>query len=141
MMEGYKKGMNINKQIKSAKSYRNPSIYSKLIDYFNIEEGGSNFPKDVFDPVKLKQDDSKLHYRVCFSNLKIWDIFNGFWITFRSYACFWDRFRSHETIWDLFTHHKSFWDRLRSAEIILRTFDIFWGNLARFFYPLRLFWE
>jgi len=63
MMEGYKKGMNINKQIKSAKSYRNPSIYSKLIDYFNIEEGGSNFPKDVFDPVKLKHDDSKLHYR------------------------------------------------------------------------------
>ena len=65
MVEGYKKGMKINKQIKSAKSYRNPSIYSKLIDYFNIEEGGSNFPKDVFDPIKIKQGDSKLHYRVC----------------------------------------------------------------------------
>ena len=75
MMEGYKKGMNINKQIKSAKSYRNPSIYSKLIDYFNIEEGGSNFPKDVFDPVKLKQDDSKLHYRVCFLKISKSEIF------------------------------------------------------------------
>ncbi|CAG5094551.1 Oidioi.mRNA.OKI2018_I69.XSR.g13660.t2.cds [Oikopleura dioica] len=62
MLDGYKKGMNINKQIKSAKSYRNPSIYSKLIDYFNIKEGGSNFPKDVFDPTKLKND-TKFHYK------------------------------------------------------------------------------
>lgn len=77
-MDGYKKGMNINKQIKSAKSYRNPSIYSKLIDYFNIEEGGSNFPKDVFDPVKLKQEDSKLHYRVSILILNIRDISRHF---------------------------------------------------------------
>lgn len=77
-MDGYKKGMNINKQIKSAKSYRNPSIYSKLIDYFNIEEGGSNFPKDVFDPVKLKQEDSKHHYRVSILILNIRDISRHF---------------------------------------------------------------
>ena len=44
----------------SSKAYKNPSIYNKLIDKTGIEERGTNFPKDMFDP-KLFGEES--HYK------------------------------------------------------------------------------
>ena len=52
----HEQGVNMNEIIKRKKSFRNPSIYQMLIELKNINEGGSNFPKDVFDPVKYKND-------------------------------------------------------------------------------------
>ena len=63
MVKQHYNGYDFNKIIRNKKSYRNPSIYSKLIDYFEIEEGGSNFPKDVFDP-KAYRTDHKHNYKV-----------------------------------------------------------------------------
>ncbi|XP_038053286.1 SAP30-binding protein-like [Patiria miniata] len=45
----YKKRFNLNR-IQARKDLRNPSIYEKLITYLHIDEQGSNFPSDVFNP-------------------------------------------------------------------------------------------
>merc|ERR1711931_246250 len=54
-------GINYNEMIKSKKSYRNPSIYQKLIEFMEIDEGGSNFPKGVFDP-KMHRNNKENDY-------------------------------------------------------------------------------
>ena len=38
-----------NAIIQHKKSFRNPSIYEKLIQYCQIEEHGTNFPKELYD--------------------------------------------------------------------------------------------
>nr|CAB3265859.1 SAP30-binding protein-like [Phallusia mammillata] len=43
-------GENLNQTIQSRKDFRNPSIYDKLIIFLGIEERGTNFPKEEFDP-------------------------------------------------------------------------------------------
>ena len=58
-------GLDANENIKQKKSFRNPSIYQKLIDFLDIDEGGSNFPKDVFDPKRFRED-KKNDYIVSF---------------------------------------------------------------------------
>lgn len=63
LAEDHRRGLDFNFQIRSNKSYRNPSIYNKLVEFFGIEEGGSNFPKDVFDPRAYKAD-KKHSYKV-----------------------------------------------------------------------------
>ncbi|XP_014679535.1 PREDICTED: SAP30-binding protein-like, partial [Priapulus caudatus] len=40
----------LNRLIQQRKDIRNPSIYEKLIDFCKIDEYGSNFPPDVYDP-------------------------------------------------------------------------------------------
>lgn len=39
-----KRHLDVNKYIQSNKSFRNPSIYEKLIEYCNIDELGTNYP-------------------------------------------------------------------------------------------------
>ncbi|KAJ7987866.1 hypothetical protein DPEC_G00331000 [Dallia pectoralis] len=39
-----------NKHIQMKKEFRNPSIYEKLIQFCGIDELGTNYPKDMFDP-------------------------------------------------------------------------------------------
>ncbi|KAK1162165.1 SAP30-binding protein-like isoform X2 [Acipenser oxyrinchus oxyrinchus] len=39
-----------NSHIQNKKEFRNPSIYEKLIQYCGIDELGTNYPKDMFDP-------------------------------------------------------------------------------------------
>ncbi|KAI4897176.1 hypothetical protein NFI96_015222 [Prochilodus magdalenae] len=39
-----------NSHIQKKKEFRNPSIYEKLIQYCGIDELGTNYPKDMFDP-------------------------------------------------------------------------------------------
>lgn len=43
-------GFDPNREIQRLTSFRNPSIYEKLIQQFKIDEKGSNFPLDVYNP-------------------------------------------------------------------------------------------
>ena len=42
-------GYDMNAAIQGRKAFRNPSIYEKLIQFCNIDEHGTNFPKDLYD--------------------------------------------------------------------------------------------
>ena len=43
-------GTTFNNNLKTKKDFGNPHLLSKVVDYFDIDEMGSNFPKDKFDP-------------------------------------------------------------------------------------------
>lgn len=45
-----------NNHIQKKKEFRNPSIYEKLIQYCGIDELGTNYPKDMFDPHGWSED-------------------------------------------------------------------------------------
>ena len=42
-------GYDMNEIIQRKKAFRNPSIYEKLIQFCEIDEHGTNFPKDLYD--------------------------------------------------------------------------------------------
>lgn len=44
--------MDMNKLIQDRKEFRNPSIYEKLIQYCNIDELGTNYPPELYDPMQ-----------------------------------------------------------------------------------------
>lgn len=46
----HQENLDLNTNIQNRKDYRNPSIYKKLLQYLNIDETGSNYPKSLFDP-------------------------------------------------------------------------------------------
>uniref|UniRef100_A0A1I7ZSB7 HCNGP-like protein n=1 Tax=Steinernema glaseri TaxID=37863 RepID=A0A1I7ZSB7_9BILA len=46
----FKGELNPTKQIQERKDFKNPSIYEKFIEFFDLDEIGSNFSKDVYDP-------------------------------------------------------------------------------------------
>jgi hypothetical protein len=43
-------GIDVNESLVGSKQFRNPNIYSKLIEFCGIDEIGSNFPPFMFDP-------------------------------------------------------------------------------------------
>ncbi|KAJ1922517.1 SAP30-binding protein [Tieghemiomyces parasiticus] len=43
-------GMRFNEQLFQSKAYRNPHICAKLIEYLGLDETGSNYPAEVYDP-------------------------------------------------------------------------------------------
>lgn len=45
-----REGLDMNRAIQSKKTFRNPSIYDKLIDFCHIDEKGTNFPPEIYDP-------------------------------------------------------------------------------------------
>ncbi|KAM9832365.1 SAP30-binding protein [Neosynchiropus ocellatus] len=45
-----------NSHIQKKKEFRNPSIYEKLIQFCSIDELGTNYPKDMFDPHGWSED-------------------------------------------------------------------------------------
>lgn len=45
-----KKGYELNATIQKRKDLRNPSIYEKLVSFLGIDEFGTNYPNDMFDP-------------------------------------------------------------------------------------------
>ncbi|XP_046330091.2 SAP30-binding protein-like isoform X2 [Haliotis cracherodii] len=45
-----KSGYSHNVMIQKRKDFRNPSIYEKLIEFLHIDEKGTNFPPDIFNP-------------------------------------------------------------------------------------------
>ncbi|KAI1234881.1 hypothetical protein IHE44_0003265 [Lamprotornis superbus] len=51
-----KEGMDMNYIIQKKKAFRNPSIYEKLIQFCSIDEFGTNYPKDMFDPHSWSED-------------------------------------------------------------------------------------
>ncbi|NWW83067.1 S30BP protein, partial [Climacteris rufus] len=51
-----REGMDVNSIIQRKKTFCNPSIYEKLIQFCCIDELGINYPKDVFDPHGWSED-------------------------------------------------------------------------------------
>ncbi|XP_043940911.1 SAP30-binding protein [Protopterus annectens] len=49
-------GLDMNSIIQRKKEFRNPSIYEKLIQFCGIDELGTNYPKDMFDPHGWSED-------------------------------------------------------------------------------------
>ncbi|CAH1786336.1 unnamed protein product [Owenia fusiformis] len=43
-------GLDLNESIQRRKDFRNPSIYEKLIEHCGIDEKGTNYPPDIYDP-------------------------------------------------------------------------------------------
>ncbi|KAF8764310.1 SAP30-binding protein-like isoform X1 [Argiope bruennichi] len=43
-------GKDMNASIQRRKDFRNPSIYEKLIQFCNIDEQGTNYPPETYDP-------------------------------------------------------------------------------------------
>ncbi|CAH8610247.1 unnamed protein product [Dicrocoelium dendriticum] len=41
-----------NRSIQDNKAFRNPSIYEKLISFLNIDEKGTNFPPEIYNPYR-----------------------------------------------------------------------------------------
>jgi hypothetical protein len=39
-----------NTSLMSNKSFRNPHLYAKLVEFVDVDESGTNYPKDVWDP-------------------------------------------------------------------------------------------
>ena len=50
------KKMDMKYEIQRRKDFRNPSIYEKLIDHCGINEFGSNFPPEIFDPAGFSEN-------------------------------------------------------------------------------------
>ncbi|OWK53373.1 SAP30-binding protein [Lonchura striata] len=51
-----KEGIDMNYIIQNKKEFCNPSIYEKLIQFCSIDESGTNYPKDMFDPHSWSED-------------------------------------------------------------------------------------
>lgn len=47
-----KNNMDMNKIIQERKEFRNPSIYEKLIQFCDINEFGTNYPPEIYDPLQ-----------------------------------------------------------------------------------------
>jgi hypothetical protein len=40
----------------SNRSFRNPHLYAKLVEFVDIDERVTNFPKDIWDPHDIQED-------------------------------------------------------------------------------------
>ncbi|KAL0076755.1 HCNGP-like protein-domain-containing protein [Phycomyces blakesleeanus] len=49
-------GHKLNDHLQRNKSFRNPRIYAKLVEFVELDEIGSNFPKEYFDPHGFPKD-------------------------------------------------------------------------------------
>ncbi|CAG8597093.1 11371_t:CDS:2, partial [Racocetra fulgida] len=45
-----KKGVHFNENLLKNKAFRNPHIYNKLVEFVELDEIGSNFDREIFDP-------------------------------------------------------------------------------------------
>ena len=52
------KGIHYNEQIQENRTYRNPSIYQKLVEYLELDDRGNCIPTDrlLFNPSKFPTD-------------------------------------------------------------------------------------
>ncbi|XP_030759137.1 SAP30-binding protein-like [Sitophilus oryzae] len=48
--------MDMNSLIQKRKDFRNPSIYEKLIQYCGLNELGTNYPPNLYDPLKFGKE-------------------------------------------------------------------------------------
>lgn len=51
-------GSSVNEQLRRSKGYRNPDFLNQCVQYFNVCDVGSNFPKEVFDPSNVQLEDT-----------------------------------------------------------------------------------
>jgi len=49
-------GRSLNNQLKAERGYRNPSFLQKMVDHHEIDQYGSGFPQEIFDPNGLHQE-------------------------------------------------------------------------------------
>jgi len=40
----------------SNRSFRNPHLYTKLVEFVDVDERTTNFPKDIWDPENVQRD-------------------------------------------------------------------------------------
>ncbi|GLI61282.1 hypothetical protein VaNZ11_003631 [Volvox africanus] len=52
------KGISLTDSITHRKDFRNPDFLQKLVDHFHVQEHGSAFPPEVFDPESLPTEDT-----------------------------------------------------------------------------------
>ncbi|EDW09156.1 SAP30-binding protein [Drosophila mojavensis] len=48
--------MDMNRVIQDRKEFRNPSIYEKLISFCDINEFGTNYPPEIYDPLQWGEE-------------------------------------------------------------------------------------
>jgi hypothetical protein len=51
----------------SNRSFRNPHLYAKLVEFLDVDERTTNFPKEIWDPYDLQPEwfAEKIGERVC----------------------------------------------------------------------------
>lgn len=45
-----------NDSLMSNRSFRNPHLYTKLVEFVDVDERTTNFPKDIWDPDDVKEE-------------------------------------------------------------------------------------
>ena len=45
-----------NDSLMSNRSFRNPHLYAKLVEFVDVDERTTNFPKEVWDPSDVKDE-------------------------------------------------------------------------------------
>jgi len=50
------KNMHFNDSLMSNRSFRNPHLYAKLVEFVDVSETTTNFPKAVWDPFDMKEE-------------------------------------------------------------------------------------
>lgn len=50
------KNMHFNDSLMSNRSFRNPHLYAKLVEFVDVNETTTNFPKEVWDPFDFKEE-------------------------------------------------------------------------------------
>lgn len=45
-----------NDSLMSNRSFRNPHLYAKLVEFVDVDERTTNFPKDIWDPWDIKEE-------------------------------------------------------------------------------------
>ena len=52
-----KRGQSLNSSLINKKAFKNPDILEKLVAFCDINEIGTNYPKELYDPTILHKDD------------------------------------------------------------------------------------
>ncbi|KZT72853.1 HCNGP-domain-containing protein [Daedalea quercina L-15889] len=45
-----------NDSLMSNRSFRNPHLYTRLVEFVDVDERATNFPKDVWDPMDVREE-------------------------------------------------------------------------------------
>jgi HCNGP-like protein len=45
-----------NDSLMSNRSFRNPHLYAKLVEFVDVDERSTNFPKEIWDPHDVQED-------------------------------------------------------------------------------------
>jgi len=51
-----RKGKHFNDTLMSNKAFRNPHIYEKLVNFVDVDEKGTNFPMEIWDPFNYRPE-------------------------------------------------------------------------------------